>query len=783
MQQESSPCCPHRTRGPRRTRHPKDMTQPHKSLALASLPTLLLAACSGSDSNDGPEIISALSAPDGVSVVEADESDISTGGGTLPNAGSQFPVDSDYVQDAASVKVFDPSIEALDTANSILCEIGFTRFFRFVNAGPYVAQLDTSLCGQEPEVTEGDGVQTTIHVFTMDVERESNTAPQTAKLWLPLEESGTPTLINAVLGVNTAPSAADRFGDFQLTYAGVPDGGTVQNPLMYGVLASESGELGFRFLENFGDVDQPAANPGDFSQRLQLAMERDPVTGSGAAKIVQTTRGNFGSGDSGAQTATWRVVFDGVNVKRQLDAGPVIALSRGSYTNHVYSYNLYHNGGELNGQRVELNAGIGVELPSGSYGWVGYYGAWAPFGETFSNGDTVTADDGATSYTVVAAPGRLNKHTRSSLQLSELGDQRFEWWQGGRFQIAWSGVEWQRVAEYDFNADTWTELGTPTMIDVAGQGGFLSMWSQFLGSVSFEDGDSEVNYFQSELVTGEDDLFTSGSSVELYATIEGLKGEISQTDADNGDVYLPTPGSLGAAHKYALSTADMTLMHDVNGDGSSLVEVGLDTGVVPTQGPNTWGMRSGPLFTAADLASMSDVYDVFDLTTFYSYETGHNPWNGFVGLTDSLGDFVTFDAPIEFLYTHSTFNDMNADATFDGQQILLSYNGGGKLFGIPGEEIDIDGDMATDRYFPNFSLKDGAIIGESNEYIVRAIGVDQTLQVDAGGAPQLDLTNADSLTVPPVSIYETPLIGEQPVVEGPPAVIDGVIQINSVSSN
>ena len=746
------------------------------SAPFLALPVALLAACSsGSDSDAGPTQVAGLTAPEGVSVVEPDTSDVSTGSGNIPNSGLNFPATSDYVTDAAAVRVIDPSVEAVSTANNILCQIGMTRFWRFVNRPAYMAQVDTALCGEEPDISESGAVTPRIHVFTMDVDRASNSAPQTSALWLPLEEGGVPTEIQGELEVTASPASGDRYGAFQLTYAGVPDGGTVDMPNMFGVLASDAGDNGFRFIEGFGDIDVVTTAPGQEAALSQLVLTRDPVTGQGAAKITQSFREFTGGADSGITTSTWRVVFDAANVVRELDSNGAVALARGDYVNHVYRYNLYHNDGENLGARVDLNAGTSVKLSTGAYAWVGYHGAWAPFGESFSNGETVEVETetGIEVLDVVQAPGRLKRISREALLLTELGTQRFELWEAAnRFQVAYSGTEWQRVAQWNGGNESWDEIVSPTMIDVAAVGGFLNMYSQYLGGVNFTDGDAEITYFFDTLVTGSDMVFDGVANLELFATVNAIKSEIDLTDANAGDIYLDDPVNVSNAHRYVFDPATMVMSLD-SGSGV-LVGVGLATGVEPDQGPNQWGMQSGPMVTGPQLATMSSIYDVFDETEFYFYETGHNTWNQFIGLTDAGGDFLAFDAPLDLLYNHETANDMNDDATYDGQQILLNYNGPGRLFGIPGAQVNLGGQ--NEQWLPNFSLKDGTVVGPNQEYVVRALGVDQTLVIDAGGAPQLDITDADALVVPEASIYVTPTVGSAPTIVGPPAVINGIIQ-------
>ena len=50
------------------------------------------------------------------------------------------------------------------------------------------------------------------------------------------------------------------------------------------------------------------------------------------------------------------------------------------------------------------------------------------------------------------------------------------------------------------------------------------------------------------------------------------------------------------------------------------------------------------------------------------------------------------------------------------------------------------------------------------------------LQADPGAGGTLDLSEAAGLALPDGSSYITPTNGTKPVVPGPPAVIDGVVQ-------
>ncbi len=142
-------------------------------LFLGLSPLALLAACgSSSDSNpNDPTTIQGLSGPGAISIVTADESNVSTGGGGGGAAGLSWPAGSDFLTDAARVHVYDPSMQALSQRNEILCIVGMTAYDEMVNQGAYVALVDEEICstgqalgrqrrvlcsGAEPERVHGE---------------------------------------------------------------------------------------------------------------------------------------------------------------------------------------------------------------------------------------------------------------------------------------------------------------------------------------------------------------------------------------------------------------------------------------------------------------------------------------------------------------------------------------------------------------------------------------------------------------------------------------------------
>lgn len=753
----------------------------------AGVLVLALASCSGGSSG-GSSVIVGLSAPGNVAVVSADESVAPPVGGVAPGA-SVFDPTSDFVTDKADVWVYDPSMETLGTINMILCFMDRTAYDEMVNLGTYNAQIDTAQCEGGNDDSDDAGQSSgaeggEIEMFVVNSTRLTPTSPQFVSIWVPQEEQGMAEVVRAQMTITEGATEADEFGQFHMDFAGVPDGGVVGNPSFNGALATvdNAGEGGFLFYEERGDINAVQA-VGEESRQVQVNVTMNPNDDSGAAHILTQMRYNFGGGDSGIQSEEWKVVFDATHMKRQSGADPVVTLDRNAYDTNVMRYNLYRNAEPNLGERVELNSGFNFQTAGGEYGWIGYYGMWTPDGTVVNNGDTVTednfGDDGVgAAYTVVKAPGKLIRHTRNTLPLADLAGQLLNWHEAGTdYLVDHDGVDFRRTASYNTMTESWDSISPPTVIDVAAAGGWLGMWSGALGGqVSYVDGDAFVTFFEEGFVNGSDAAIAlaPGGELVLYGYFNCLKTAITSGEADTGDIFLADAVAVGAPHVFRINDVDVTLDYDADGAGTTLVPVGLGAGQEPTTGPNMWGMRSGPM--VASTAGLVNTYDIWNVVEFYTYETGHNEWNQSTTVQDAMGAYVEFDAPLQFLYGHETANDFDGDATYDGQSYFLNYGGPGNMWGIPHEGVDLDGDLIEDRWYPLFSIADGTEMGPTgNEYVVRAIEMEQTLTV-GGAAPLLDITDANGLVLPDSALYSAPTLGAMPTVTGPPAVIDGEVQ-------
>lgn len=766
-----------------------------RSVLIASLAAA--TSCGGGGSGDGISSILGLSAPSQMSVVTA------TGAGSSATAAASVapaytaPTGSAYDVDVAHAHVYDPSMKKIGTVNNILCMVSQTAADALVNDGLYVAQVDEGKCQEGEDQSSSDqgqstsGGTTTYNLWVVDSSRADNDSPQAVKFWMNTEMGGGAQtgVIQAQMDLSAGASADAPFGEFAMNFAGLAPGDTINDPTMWGTLATTdatAGRIGFDFYNEEADVTVAPPNPGDRAERVAVAVDMSTDQSSGSARVMAISRYNDPmNGDTGQQVEQYTLAFDQTYVLRGKDSDPPVCLHRDQFTTSVWRYNLYYASGPQDGERVTLDSGFPFRTASGDHGYVGYWGLWAPNGVTINDGDVINRDEfgttDTTDYMVVKAPGKLVRHTRNTLDLVDADGLVSEWWDFSqqppvRYQVQLQDPDWVAIASWDDPSQSFVTLGSPIVLDTAALG-YLNMFCGSLGGqVSYVDGNTYLTYFAQEFVTGDDPIFGGGGTFSLYGYTQCLDSGTTAVEAEAGDVFLPDSVNLAQPHVFVFDGSDMTLYHDVNGDGSVLTAVGLANGEVPASGPFTWGMQSGALL--ADTSPLTNVWEAWNQDEFYTYETGANSWNQYTAVFDpSLPGYVHFDAPLQFSYLHSTVNDRNADTTYDGQTYMLSYGGPGNLWGIPAAGIDLTNDGNPDRWVPQFSIADGAVMGPTGvEYAVRGIDMEMNLLEDPLGCTGLDLVGASALVLPDGSTYTAPNIGPMPTLDEAPSVIDGVVQ-------
>ena len=776
--------------------------------------TLILAGCGGGGGSSSSSSVTGLTVAENVSVVEAQDAvakPTAVGGTTKPLEVDFASMAGTYATDDTDLWVYDPSVEAMNTVNMILCLMGQTQYAAKVNDGNYIALIDGDGCetGSNGSSTGSTGESSTggtqLETWVINSSRASSTSDHIVMLWAdePAEDDMPATRIYIYAVITEGASTSNPYGEFTMQFFGreldtstglvVP--GTAGERFK-GVLAAGpgdvSGQVRFDFDMTEGDIAVAASSlaVGEwaFAQAATIIADVDAATGdtsSGTAYTRNAFKANFGFGTED-EDDVFDLAYNAANMLK-FDGATNTCLDRTSFDTTIWRYGLYN---VSDGARVDVNSGWPIKTASGEYGWMGYWGLWVPESAPAADsidGATITKIDysgvGAdVPYTLKVAPGKLIKYTKNTLTLAELVGVPLDYWDSGvskNYRVEYNGVDFKYLASFDPSTGQWdtgdAKAGTTFTLSTD----WNDFWSDALGgNVMIDTSDGTVagitgiTYYKESVVSASE---TADLTLNCY--VECLEAPIDSTSANWSGADIPyqvEAGSPASPYTYIYDVSAMTLFSGSIGAGN---EVQLGSGVTVTSGtPNEWGFRSGPMvLSTTDTSSWGSVWDVWNETTYYVWETGPNSWNSFSGVQDAtqlLADtYETFDPPLQFLYEHTTLNDYNGDSTNNGQY-LLEYYGFGDLGGIPWV-----GD-ADDRWNPQFSIKSSTVVGDGDEYKLKALEGEQQMQdaaslsVCTGAGLAIDRPTAATLTWSDPSVT----IGTIPTVTDPPAVVDGEIQ-------
>lgn len=749
--------------------------------AFVATALLGLAACGGGGSSSDSGAVTGLFVADSMAVVTTNEGGSSASVAPQAQADtSGFSATCDYNTDVSRAHVYDPSMSPLQTVNMILCLVKQTAYSDVVNEGVYKAQIDEISCNQgsgEGSTGQSSGEQQSFNVWVIENTRATATSNQVCEFWIPPMSGQDNKQIRVRLEISKGRDETNPFGVFDLNWIEIDlNDDSVAGFGNLHTLDADGGYVGFSFYQEEGDVTVVPPS-GREARRIQANVRMTADQSQGVARVVSTRRENH-TGDTGQLTDEYQLAYDETHVERLTLPSTQVCLSRVDFLTRTWRYNLYD---ATTGDRIERNSGFGFQTADGDYGWVGYHGLWLPGDAELESGDTVTRNSfGGTAqqYTVLVAPGKLIRNTRQTLALTELSGVVFEWWHPslvGGFQIVRDRVEyqspnWVATERWSDQNQSWTPFQSPVTINVSSLG-FLGLYSDSLGGpCSFVYGDTTITYFTRETVGPNDAIFASDDTIELNGWFNCLRSGITTAEANLGDVYFTDSNDVNVPYRYEIHQENMAFTRITSGTPA----VGLGLGQAPTEGPNQWGMNSGPMVTTTVAATLTSPQDVWNVSVFYTYETGANAWNQFVTVLDTNGDAVDFEKPLQFAYTHSTTDDANQDTAYNGRTFLLTYNGAGDLGGIPFAGVDFDNDDQADRWYPLFSIKTGTLCGPTGtEYVIKAIESEQTLAEDNGNCGSLDAASAATLTLPTDTSWTDPDMGPIPTVEDAPRVIGG----------
>jgi hypothetical protein len=760
----------------------------------------------------------ALRVADKISVVEAKDAAAQSAAVVVA---ADLPADSDYEQDEAFVFVEERSVEAFDTINEILCMAGQTQYDDMLNQGPYTALVDRNQCATDKDdaaSADGDGAQSSgaarpdYMYWTVESARQDHGSPQVVRVWVreDAEDSfDAAKLIFAKMVITESASPSNPYGIFDLSFEAHPlidvgaghtaPAGAGGEPLFRGYMRTDRNAAGDVLLK-FISADTHGTS-GDFTEKATL--NKTHSGGRGTTSI----RGEFGGF---VEESAYDIAFDDSHFLRD-DGTEARCLDRNDFDETAWRYGLYDS---ETGSRINPRSGFPVKVVRDGreyHGWVGYWGAWFPDELDLENGDTVYKQefgDGspaeATPYELFIAQGKLRKRSKRLLTLGDVENVPLDWWDETRqtqYRTVWNGVDFRKVAAFNHEQGTWSEIEPAEVIDLSSlRYDTLFFWSQGLGgdvrvklACTSNDQGGFVTFSCSASDAADVVLFAEtvvypGDAVP--ATFACLMGCPNGANDDGPNLffddsalqYQQTPPASAATITYAFDGTAMLLM-----SGSTPIVQTVENGHHP------WGVRSGPLFepTPSNLAKLACEWDgtgnstcgwqAWDkLDEYYTWESGPSEWSRLTALRNQQGELERFEPPLSVQYTHQQPDETARDHKYDGADFYLEYNGFGDLRGIPGTCVDMEtGDAVScgphTRWIPELTIPDGSELhGDGNSYLSKALEKEQRMrEVHQSACSDLHLV---TYVLPAIEDWTPPNIGPEPKVDGPPAVVGGVIQ-------
>jgi hypothetical protein len=732
-----------------------------------------------------------------------------------------FPDDSDFSKDQTHIWVNERSAETFGTINEILCMISQTKYDAMVNKGNYKAQIDKTLCssdnddpssaGEDSQNQSSGSTMPDYQMWTVNSSRLDDISPQTVKVWI--HESGKdmgkepPKAIFAKAIITEGTSDTNPYGLFTLNFKmspeidGVVSSSTMGKGLLKSVENPTSGKVLLQFISN---MNMTIPGEGSMTRTEKATLDRTADGSSGGGTVYNYENMPF---MPAPKEETFDFAFNSTEFIRVDGDGVPTCMDRTAYDETAWRYGLY----DSNGARLERDSGFPIKTTLNGknyFGWIGYYGIWFPKDVTLNNGDQVYKMDfgpgsgAGQPYNVLISGGKLKKHVRKEMTLGEVKNVPMDYWDMSdqmSYHVKWDGSNFIKFEYMDNSGGNyfWKKLSPEVTYDISDLNfDMLNFWSQSLGgniqikldctvtgggpftppTFSCSADDTSVVIFYAESI-----IFPSDTPPSTFACFTNCP---DVTMIGNGDQWpydntyaQPQPVLPSAAQylTYNFDTSDMLLTYN-------------STPVLATSVNYQWGVMSGPLFepTAGNLDLLACDWDPTqtcgwkaqtNLPEYYTWETGPNEWNKFTALVNPNDQSILkFDPPLQTSYLH-TWDDLST-STFN-----LEYSGFGDLHGIPGKCIDWDSGEEVEcgegtRWIPQFSISEGTEVTDVSDgvtnYYIKALEKEQRMKLlDESICAELPTTTYD---LPSISEWVDPNIGTEPVVDGAPAVVGGVVQ-------
>ncbi len=705
----------------------------------------------GDDSGTGGgSTISALALPNRIELTRVEDDDSASPRASLHALGTVSRAFNDSGTDYSNLvkrSWTEDMADSLSLVNEILEVVKDTGYNHMVNAGPYVALVNTPGDGGEGQ-SQGGGATGSTNVeqlseMVVDVSRADNDSPMYVKFWLN-EESGpgdSPMRIKGQFEVNEGVSEEYPMGVMTAYIIGTPlvDGEESGSPLMR--IAMDISSSGGQAIVEFVEFDNFSEQGFDMQQSSEMRVVADPDFVTGIAYISERepdwdTMMDWGSTGVQYEDYDMLVAFDADYVKIHED-GETDVYDKNELDHEVHRYKIF----DSEGSAVELQSGFPIRFKNTSYyGYVGYYGLWAPEEAPEANGAIVIREDTDEEYQVVQKPGKLVKHSKETITLDKLDGVEMSYYngqQGSDYVITWDGISEFIVLGYRGEDTNWnTEYYEEShemyqaVVDLNEWDGAwcdaLQTWLP-LGQLFANNGvpgNATILTFhaQKTMVPGSDTFPTT-----LYYYGPGINENHWEYDWENATVQT-----------YTYDTAELVLK---DAEGNVVQYTGED-----------WGRELMPMTT-------QDVPDPHGEEVYYSWMSGNDDWNKLTVLKDPQTDeYLSFDTPLRVSYTHETGFDWNYDEADPNDGRIFNFD-------FDGYEVQMPWfyDPEEDEWMPLVNLRD------SDDSGIELTGEDDNLYYIKGWEEELIMAEVpenewnaaiDALELPTEEEVGVPTIGD-----------------------
>jgi hypothetical protein len=744
--------------------------------------------------------------------------------------GAYDTVGTDYSNTVVQEYTEEPALETLETVNMILGFIRDSKIDNFVNKGPYKALLKSNENGGGTSSGSGTSTKVEkLEPMTLNVTRNTTiaNAPMIVKFWLDVSD-GPDNMTMRVIGyINVEKGVSKEYpvGKLRLDFQGFPINTTTGETnstaiMMKGAMILDksniAGRADVKYIEyEMGDNGWEEPNLLNMTYDVSVDTNKDGIVddkdtqGKGEAfthsldysnNTMKSYEFTFSNDHYKIQDINTSIVTTRINPTTGEDIngyeliGTPICKSKTTFDKKVYQYRLYD---KTTGEYKNVNGGFPIKkVDSTKYGYIGYWGLWSENNE-IKAGDRVIRDDDSkdtTEYTVFQTKGKLIKYTKSQLTMDKLNGNKISF---GTYQVDDNGdmvsntdgnyiLRWDKDAEVFkvYGIETCDENGC-TLTAISSTGDVINLadahlkiddwstgWNDALQTnvpikTGLNNGDT-VSYYAQEIVNPDANL----TLVNFGNTIINPDMNLSVSSSTNG--YAPeaidnngTNGVIGRTYLY--DTTDGVLL-DLN-DSNKPVVIPTDTNWSNATSYNwQWGASIEPLLTSeqANNYNSSNYWDASqNETTYYKWETGLNNYNIVSGLKKPDGTAITFDAPKNIQYTHTTDHDINGDSTHDGEMFMIHYDGNG--LGLPWNY-----DSEKDTWMPTINIKSATVVGD---YVIKAIGLSDLPQEITGDC------SGDITPIKDVNGSFAPLNGGSSMLDTNDSIIGSLIEFTPPDSN